>query len=133
MKSTAPPTLAKFLRMDHDRSILVWTERRGPLVCTHSPHSQILIEQLLIVDTDVDYATRLISLSDDPSLPVWTFRMWFLSICLSCFGAVLGQIFVSKSCMMDLVEYSFFDSIFAHSQFQSVNPSSRYALHLRNQ
>lgn len=45
------------------------------------------------IDTDIDYATRLISLSDDPNLPIWTFRMWFLSIGLSCFGAVLGQIF----------------------------------------
>ena len=39
-------------------------------------------------------ATRLISLEDDPTLPAFTFRMWFLGIGLSCFGAVLGQIFV---------------------------------------
>ncbi|KAF4618316.1 hypothetical protein D9613_011703 [Agrocybe pediades] len=45
------------------------------------------------IDTDVDYATRLISLDDDTTLPIWTFRMWFLSLGLSCFGAVLGQIF----------------------------------------
>ncbi|KAJ7760866.1 peptide transporter MTD1 [Mycena maculata] len=43
--------------------------------------------------TDVDVATRLISLEDDPTLPVFTFRMWFLGLGLSCFGAVLGQIF----------------------------------------
>ncbi|KAJ7093296.1 peptide transporter MTD1 [Mycena belliarum] len=43
--------------------------------------------------TDVDVATRLISLEDDPTLPAFTFRMWFLGIGLSCFGAVLGQIF----------------------------------------
>ncbi|KAJ7669860.1 peptide transporter MTD1 [Mycena polygramma] len=43
--------------------------------------------------TDVDVATRLISLEDDPSLPAFTFRMWFLGLGLSCFGAVLGQIF----------------------------------------
>lgn len=46
-------------------------------------------------ETDADYALRLISLEDDPTLPIWTFRMWFLSLGLSCFGAVLGQIFVS--------------------------------------
>lgn len=45
-------------------------------------------------DTDTDYSTRLISLDDDPTLPIFTFRMWFLSLGLSCFGAVLGQIFV---------------------------------------
>ncbi|KJA26691.1 hypothetical protein HYPSUDRAFT_132645 [Hypholoma sublateritium FD-334 SS-4] len=43
--------------------------------------------------TDIDVATRLISLDDDPTLPVFTFRMWFLGIGLSCFGSVLGQIF----------------------------------------
>ncbi|KAJ2929286.1 hypothetical protein H1R20_g7797, partial [Candolleomyces eurysporus] len=45
------------------------------------------------IETDIDVATRLISLEDDPTLPAFTFRMWFLGIGLSCFGAVLGQIF----------------------------------------
>ncbi|KAG2006353.1 peptide transporter MTD1 [Coprinopsis cinerea AmutBmut pab1-1] len=45
------------------------------------------------IETDLDVATRLISLEDDPTLPAFTFRMWFLGIGLSCFGAVLGQIF----------------------------------------
>jgi hypothetical protein len=48
-------------------------------------------------ETDIDVATRLISLEDDPSLPVFTFRLWFLGLGLSCFGAVLGQIFVRTS------------------------------------
>jgi OPT family small oligopeptide transporter len=43
--------------------------------------------------TDIDVATRLISLDDDPSMPCLTFRTWFLGLGLSCFGAVLGQIF----------------------------------------
>lgn len=42
----------------------------------------------------MDYAVRLISLEDDPSLPIFTFRMWFLALGLSCFGAILSQIFV---------------------------------------
>jgi hypothetical protein len=42
----------------------------------------------------MDYAVRLISLDDDPELPIFTFRMIFLALGLSCFGAVLGQIFV---------------------------------------
>ncbi|KAF6763837.1 peptide transporter MTD1 [Ephemerocybe angulata] len=45
------------------------------------------------IETDIDVATRLISLEDDPTLPCFTFRMWFLGLGLSCFGAVLGQIF----------------------------------------
>ncbi|KAJ6452376.1 OPT oligopeptide transporter [Mycena vitilis] len=45
------------------------------------------------IETDADYATRLISLDDDPTLRVFTFRMWFLGLGLSCFSAVLGQIF----------------------------------------
>ncbi|TFK24179.1 peptide transporter MTD1 [Coprinopsis marcescibilis] len=45
------------------------------------------------IETDLDIATRLISLEDDPTLGAFTFRMWFLGIGLSCFGSVLGQIF----------------------------------------
>ncbi|KAI0797406.1 OPT oligopeptide transporter [Irpex lacteus] len=45
------------------------------------------------IETDMDYAVRLISLEDDPDLPIFTLRMLFLAVGLSCFGAVLGQIF----------------------------------------
>lgn len=45
-------------------------------------------------ETDLDVATRLISLEDDPNLPAFTFRMCFLGLGLACFGSVLGQIFV---------------------------------------
>ncbi|KAG6915154.1 hypothetical protein DXG01_012971 [Tephrocybe rancida] len=45
------------------------------------------------IETDIDVATRLISLEDDPTLPAFTFRMWFLGLGLACFGSVLGQIF----------------------------------------
>ncbi|KAF9025798.1 OPT oligopeptide transporter [Hymenopellis radicata] len=45
------------------------------------------------IESDEDYATRLLSLEDDPTLRIFTFRMCFLSVGLSCFGAVLGQIF----------------------------------------
>ncbi|KAJ6519993.1 OPT oligopeptide transporter [Mycena sanguinolenta] len=41
------------------------------------------------IETASDWSTRLISLADDPTLPVWTFRLWFLSLGLSAFGAVL--------------------------------------------
>ncbi|KAI0692131.1 OPT oligopeptide transporter [Cerioporus squamosus] len=45
------------------------------------------------IETEQDYALRLVSLDDDPSLPVNTARTWFLSLGLSCFAAVLGQLF----------------------------------------
>ncbi|KAG5728413.1 Oligopeptide transporter 3 [Termitomyces sp. T112] len=45
------------------------------------------------IETDIDVATRLISLEDEPTLPAFTFRMWFLGLGLACFGSVLGQIF----------------------------------------
>ncbi|KAL1711071.1 OPT oligopeptide transporter protein-domain-containing protein [Schizophyllum commune] len=48
------------------------------------------------VETDFDWAVRLCSLEDDPTQPVWTFRLWFISIGLSCFGAVLSQIFAFR-------------------------------------
>ncbi len=51
-----------------------------------------------IPETAEDWSIRLISLEDDPTLPVWTFRLWFCSLGLSCFGAVLSQIFVRLPC-----------------------------------
>ncbi|KZP29079.1 hypothetical protein FIBSPDRAFT_927169 [Athelia psychrophila] len=42
------------------------------------------------IQTGKDYALRVISLDDDPSLPIWTLRTCFLSFGLSCFAAVLG-------------------------------------------
>ncbi|KAK7038375.1 OPT oligopeptide transporter [Favolaschia claudopus] len=45
------------------------------------------------IETDTDYATRLVSLDDDPTLRVFTFRMWFLGLGLTAFAAVLSQIF----------------------------------------
>ncbi|KAG7443490.1 uncharacterized protein BT62DRAFT_1009304 [Guyanagaster necrorhizus] len=50
--------------------------------------------------TDMDVAT-IISLEDDPTLPASTFRMRFVGIGLSCFGTVLGQIFVRPSLRFD--------------------------------
>jgi hypothetical protein len=50
----------------------------------------------------MDYAVRLISLEDNPTLPIFTFRMWFLALGMSCFGAVLSQIFVSIMFSEDL-------------------------------
>ncbi|KAF7311079.1 OPT oligopeptide transporter [Mycena chlorophos] len=48
-----------------------------------------------IVTAD-DWSLRLISTHDTPTLPVWTFRLWFLSLGLSAFGAVLGEIFTFR-------------------------------------
>ncbi|KAH9889084.1 OPT oligopeptide transporter [Cubamyces lactineus] len=45
------------------------------------------------IETSQDYALRLVSLEDDPSLPIYTFRTWFLGLGLSCFAAVLGELF----------------------------------------
>ena len=60
-------------------------------------YPQMRIILTFYAETDIDVATRLISLEDDPSLPAFTFRLWFLGLGLSCFGAVLGQIFVRIS------------------------------------
>jgi predicted outer membrane lipoprotein len=48
----------------------------------------------MCAETAEDYSLRLLSLEDDPTLPVFTFRMWILGLGLACFGAVLGQLFV---------------------------------------
>ncbi|CAA7263920.1 unnamed protein product [Cyclocybe aegerita] len=81
-------------------------EKVGSVEIAHSIHEEVgdVYDDIRAIDlgedgkerpieTDVDVATRLISLEDDPTLPAFTFRMWLLGIGLSCFGAVLGQIF----------------------------------------
>ncbi|GAA5873783.1 hypothetical protein JCM1840_002073 [Sporobolomyces johnsonii] len=45
------------------------------------------------IETAEDIATRCMSLEDDPEMVVHTFRMYFLGLGLTCFSAVLGQIF----------------------------------------
>ncbi|KAH9913437.1 OPT oligopeptide transporter [Fomitopsis serialis] len=45
------------------------------------------------IETGEDYALRLVSLDDDPTLPILTFRTWFLGLGLACFAAVLGELF----------------------------------------
>ncbi|BGP34737.1 hypothetical protein JCM10296v2_006559 [Rhodotorula toruloides] len=45
------------------------------------------------IETAEDIATRCISLEDDPSMAIHTFRMYFLGIGFTAFAAVLGQIF----------------------------------------
>ena len=45
----------------------------------------------IILQDERDFATRVISVSDDPSLNPWTFRAFFIGIGLSAFGGVLGM------------------------------------------
>jgi hypothetical protein len=46
-----------------------------------------------VLETAADFATALCSLDDDPTMPVYTFRTWFLGLGLAVFGAVLGMLF----------------------------------------
>ncbi|KAF8521458.1 OPT oligopeptide transporter protein-domain-containing protein [Hysterangium stoloniferum] len=46
-----------------------------------------------VMETAKDFATALVSLEDGPTLPIHTFRMWFLGIGLAVFGSVLGMLF----------------------------------------
>ena len=50
-----------------------------------------------VLETADDFAKRLISLDDDPTMPIHTFRMWFTGIGLAVFASVLGMLFVSAS------------------------------------
>lgn len=47
-----------------------------------------------VLETPEDFATVLVSLEDDATLPVYTFRMWFSGVGLAVFGSVLGMLFV---------------------------------------
>lgn len=57
-----------------------------------------------VLETAEDFATALVSLEDDPTLPIHTFRMWFSGLGLAVFGAVLAMLFVSfhvsKACII---------------------------------
>lgn len=66
------------------------------------------------IETEEDYALRLVSLEDDPSLPVYTFRTWFLGLGLSCFAAVLGELFVRPTLFI-LKSIAGFLTCFHHS------------------
>jgi hypothetical protein len=44
-------------------------------------------------ETAEDFAVALCSLDDDPTLPIHTFRTWFIGVGLAVFGAVLGMLF----------------------------------------
>jgi hypothetical protein len=47
-----------------------------------------------VLETAEDFSVALVSLQDDPSLPINTFRMWFCGLGFAAFGAVLGMLFV---------------------------------------
>ena len=49
-----------------------------------------------VLSTAEDLVTQVISVTDDPSLNPWTFRMWFLGLGLAIFGSVLQEIFYFK-------------------------------------
>lgn len=53
-----------------------------------------------VLQTADDFARALVSVDDDPTLPIHTFRMWFTGVGLAVFGAVLGMLFVSSSLVM---------------------------------
>ena len=65
---------------------------------------------MMCAETEQDYALRLISLEDDPTLPVFTFRSMFLGTGLACFGAVLGQLFVRYPFLLDMVSTDSFSN-----------------------
>jgi len=46
-----------------------------------------------VLETAEDFSKTLVSLDDDPTLPIHTFRMWFTGLGLAVFGAVLGMLF----------------------------------------
>jgi hypothetical protein len=46
-----------------------------------------------VLQTDEDFGTRLISTVDDVNIPIHTLRMYVIGLGLTCFAAVLGQIF----------------------------------------
>ncbi|SCV68960.1 BQ2448_1980 [Microbotryum intermedium] len=54
------------------------------------------------IETAQDFATRLVSLEDDPSLQVHTVRMWTIGIALTVFGGVMGEILKFRPQTLDV-------------------------------
>ncbi|KAG0707311.1 OPT oligopeptide transporter protein-domain-containing protein [Suillus ampliporus] len=52
-------------------------------------------EEAILAD-ELDIATHVISLDDDPTLNPWTFRAFFIGLGLSAFGGVLAEIYYFK-------------------------------------
>lgn len=48
----------------------------------------------IVLHTERDIATHVITVDDDPSLNPWTFRAFFLGLGLSAFGGSLGTFIV---------------------------------------
>ena len=61
--------------------------------CRSETSSADSVSSISCAQTAEDIANRCISLEDDPNMLIHTFRMYFLGIGLTCFAAVLGQIF----------------------------------------
>ncbi|KIJ36278.1 hypothetical protein M422DRAFT_261422 [Sphaerobolus stellatus SS14] len=53
-------------------------------------------EHVEVIRKDYEVATQVITTDDDPTLPVFTFRLVVLGFGLSAFGAVLGTIYTFK-------------------------------------
>ncbi|TGO63501.1 hypothetical protein BOTNAR_0099g00280 [Botryotinia narcissicola] len=52
--------------------------------------------EVTALETAEDIVTAIINVDDDPTLNPWTFRMFFIGLGLSVFGAVLQEIFYFK-------------------------------------
>ena len=44
-----------------------------------------------VLDTELDIATHIVSVRDDPTLNPWTLRAFIVGLGLSAFGSVLGR------------------------------------------
>jgi hypothetical protein len=70
-------------------------------VCSSYIPSTLLTHELS-PETAEDFAVALCSLDDDPTMPIHTFRMWFIGIGLAVFGAVLGMLFQFRPQVIDV-------------------------------
>lgn len=103
VKSTSNPVTQEMSdRQSERRSSLSIDEKAlDKLESTLSPDVTLDAEDRLydhngkekVLETAEDFATALVSLEDDPTLPIHTFRMWFSGLGLAVFGAVLGMLF----------------------------------------
>jgi hypothetical protein len=66
---------------------LEYVEEEDDVVTIEKDLSQEADKQNEAPSTAKDLVSQVLALEDDPSLNPWTFRMWFLGICLSIFAS----------------------------------------------
>jgi hypothetical protein len=77
-----PTQYVEYIEEEDDASTIGKLETRSSVLSQEEDK-----QQRKPPSTAKDLVAQVLALEDDPSLNPWTFRMWFLGICLSIFAS----------------------------------------------